>query len=63
VYAATAASTPARLAVGANNTVLTADSNYSTGLKWATPAGGGGLTLLSTTSRSRSKGNKPKQHY
>jgi hypothetical protein len=41
VYAATAASTPARLAVGANNTVLTADSNYSTGLKWATPAAGG----------------------
>jgi hypothetical protein len=37
VYAATAASTPARLAVGANNTVLTADSNYSTGLKWAAP--------------------------
>jgi hypothetical protein len=50
VYAATAASTVARLAVGANNTVLTADSNYSTGLKWATPAAGGSLTLLSTTS-------------
>jgi hypothetical protein len=48
VYAATAASTVARLAVGANNTVLTADSNYSTGLKWATPAAGG-MTLLSTT--------------
>ena len=45
VYAATAASTVARLAVGANNTVLTADSNYSTGLKWATPAAGG-LTLI-----------------
>jgi hypothetical protein len=47
VYAATAASTPARLAVGANNTVLTADSNYSTGLKWATPAAGG-MTLINT---------------
>lgn len=41
LIAATAASTPARLAVGANNTVLTADSSTATGLKWATPAGGG----------------------
>jgi hypothetical protein len=49
VYAATAASTVARLAVGANNTVLTADSNYSTGLKWATPAASGSWTLLSAT--------------
>jgi hypothetical protein len=32
---------PARLAVGANATVLTADSSEATGLKWATPAGGG----------------------
>jgi hypothetical protein len=38
VYAATAASTPARLAVGANDTVLTADSAEATGLRWATPA-------------------------
>jgi hypothetical protein len=35
---ATAADTPARLAVGANGTVLTADSAEATGLKWATPA-------------------------
>jgi hypothetical protein len=38
---ATAADTPARLAVGANGTVLTADSAEATGLKWVAPAGGG----------------------
>jgi hypothetical protein len=40
LYAATAADAPARLAVGANNTVLTADSAEATGLKWAAAAGG-----------------------
>ena len=38
---ATAADTPARLAVGTNGQVLTADSTASTGLKWASAAGGG----------------------
>lgn len=41
IYAATAAATPARLGVGSNNTVLTADSSTATGLKWAAAAGGG----------------------
>jgi hypothetical protein len=47
----TGADTFARLAVGANDTVLTADSNEATGLKWAAPAAGG-MTLLSTTTMS-----------
>jgi len=51
IIAATAADTVARLAVGANDTVLTADSTAGTGLKWATPAAGG-MTLLSTTTLS-----------
>jgi hypothetical protein len=41
IIAATAADTPARLAVGANDTILTADSSTATGLKWAAPAGAG----------------------
>ena len=48
IIAATAADTVSRLAVGANNTVLTADSSTATGLKWATPASGGGMTVIST---------------
>jgi hypothetical protein len=49
----TGADTFARLAVGANDTVLTADSNETTGLKWATPAAGG-LTLLASGTLSGS---------
>ena len=49
---ATAADTPARLAVGTNGQVLQADSTAATGLKWATPSSGGGLTLLATATPS-----------
>jgi hypothetical protein len=42
----------ARLGVGANDTVLTADSTTATGLKWAAAAGGASMTLLSTTTLS-----------
>jgi len=51
ILTATAADTPARLAVGTNDTVLTADSSTATGLKWAAPSSGG-FTLLSTTTLS-----------
>ena len=44
LIAASAADTPARLAVGANNTVLVADSAEATGLKW-----GGGFTTWTPT--------------
>lgn len=53
IIAATAADTVARLAVGANNTVLTADSSTATGLKWAT-ASSGGMTLLTSGNVSTS---------
>jgi hypothetical protein len=43
---ATAADTPARLAVGTNGQVLTADSTAATGLAWATPSGG--MTLINS---------------
>jgi hypothetical protein len=52
IAAATAASTPANLSVGANGTVLTADSTAATGVAWATPASSGGMTLISTTTLS-----------
>lgn len=58
LIAATAADTPARLAVGTNGQVLTADSTASTGLKWATassaPTSGNAsvLTFQTTTSTS-----------
>jgi hypothetical protein len=46
IIAATAADTVARLAVGTNGQTLVADSSTATGLKWATPAAGGGGKVL-----------------
>jgi len=43
----------ARIPIGTNGHILTADSTQSLGLKWAAPVGGG-FTLLSTTALSGS---------
>ena len=47
VFSASAANTPLALAVGANATVLTADSTTATGLKWAAAGAASGMTLIS----------------
>ena len=44
-----------RIGVGANNTVLTADSAQATGLKWAAPAGGGKVLQVVQTVYSTEK--------
>jgi hypothetical protein len=55
IIAATAADTVARLAVGANDTVLTADSSTATGLKWAAAAGGGKVLQVVQATYSTAK--------
>jgi len=49
LISATAADTPARLAVGTNGQVLTADSTEATGLKWAAASSGALTKIVSTT--------------
>lgn len=51
LLAGTADNTIARLPIGTNGQVLTADSAESTGMKWASAAAGG-MTLISTGSMS-----------
>lgn len=52
LIAASAADTPARLAVGTNGQVLTADSTAGTGLAWTTLASGGDYKLITRASFS-----------
>jgi hypothetical protein len=55
LIAATAADTPARLAVGTNGQVLTADSTAATGLKWASAgASFSGVSASNTSATSAS---------
>jgi len=58
LISATAASTVARLAVGSDAQILVADSTASTGLKWATPSGGGKvLQVVSATTSTQTTNN------
>jgi len=50
----TYSTTDARLGVGTNGQVLTADSTAATGLAWATASGGGSMTQLATGTLSGS---------
>lgn len=52
IITATADNTPARLAVGTNGYVLTADSGETTGLKWAAASGGTSLWTAITGTRA-----------
>jgi len=51
IYYASAANTPARLAIGSTDQILKVTGGIPA---WATPASGGGMTLLSTTTLSGS---------
>lgn len=48
IFVATADNTIGRLPIGANNTVLTADSSEQGGMKWATAGGDEGNTQIAS---------------
>lgn len=50
LISAFSSATPATVTVGTNGQVLTADSTTATGLAWAAPATGGGMTVLASGS-------------
>jgi hypothetical protein len=49
LYVATASATTTREPVGADGTVLTADSAQTSGIKWATPSGGASVKITAGT--------------
>ena len=57
LYVASAGSTPARLAVGTNDFILTADSSTATGVKWAAAPGGGKILQVVTATTSTATSN------
>lgn len=52
ILVTTAASTPARLGIGADSYVLTADTAEPSGVKWAAAAGGGAFNYITGTNAS-----------
>lgn len=60
LIAASAADTPARLAVGANGTILVADSTAATGLKWATTGNFVGCRVYASSAQTISNATDTK---